>query len=111
MYKDKEDNAEKAKAVSGWLANPRYLWSHGRHIPRADVEEHELTTIRLEEDEVLQDPALSVFHATTHTFTSAPAFKIVESHTGRAFIKSFQPPVPSIPFGVAPTPPGRSGAR
>jgi len=28
-----------------------------------------------------------VFHATTHTFSSTPAMKIIENQNGKAFIK------------------------
>ena len=44
---------------------------------------------RIELDPTLQDLSLSVFHATTHTFSNTPATKIVENHAGRAFIKSY----------------------
>ena len=44
---------------------------------------------------------LSVFHATTHTFSGTNAMKIIENHNGKAFIKqqqtvSFQLPTPPI---------------
>ena len=41
----------------------------------------------LEKDSQLQDLVLSVFHATTHTFSSTPAMKIIENQNGKAFIK------------------------
>jgi hypothetical protein len=44
----------------------------------------------LESDQKLQDLVLSVFHATTFTFDSTPATKIIENHIGRAFIKQSQ---------------------
>ena len=106
MFKDKDDRSERAEVISGWLADHQNFKSHSRHVPREDIEEHGLVTTPLEADEKLQDLALSVFHATTHTFTETSAVKIVESHTGRAFIKQHVvQPVQSIQFGVVPAAP------
>ena len=61
---------------------------------------------RLESDEVFQDLALSVFHATTHTFSGTSAVKIVESHTGRAFVKQHVvQSMPAVQFGLVPSGP------
>ncbi|MCB5658491.1 hypothetical protein LIQ27_20525, partial [Bacteroides fragilis] len=52
--------------------------------------EHESKGLKieyLEKDSQLQDLVLSVFHATTHTFSSTPAMKIIENQNGKAFIK------------------------
>ena len=87
MFKDLGDRKEKAKEISRWLANHKTFKSHSRHLPREEIERHGLKITRLEDDPHLQDLALSVFHAATHTFAATPAVKIVESHTGRAFIK------------------------
>ena len=87
MFKDEDDGPQKAGRVSKWLANHENFSSHARHISRSEVEKHNLNVYRLEGDPTLQDLALSVFHATTHTFAQTPAVKIVENHTGRAFIK------------------------
>ncbi|MCL4211628.1 MAG: hypothetical protein KJZ68_13315, partial [Phycisphaerales bacterium] len=38
---------------------------------------------------------LSVFHATTHTFSGTTAVKIIENNLGRAFIKQVQMSVPA----------------
>ena len=62
-----------------------------------------LPVVRLEDDEVLQDLVLSVFHATTHTFSGTGAAKVVENHTGRAFIKHHSvPTMPPIQLDIAP---------
>ena len=44
---------------------------------------------QLEDDQTFQDLCLSVFHGAIHTFSATRVVKIVESHTGRAFIKNF----------------------
>jgi hypothetical protein len=51
------------------------------------LEAHQLNIAHLEDDQVVQDLILSVFHATTHTFSGTPAVKIIENHLGKAFIK------------------------
>ena len=87
MLKEKRDGSDMAKQISDWLSNHEHFKSHSRHISRDELQKQQLNILKLEEDERLQDLSLSVFHATTHTFTGTPAVKIVENHTGRAFIK------------------------
>ena len=87
MFKEMDDRSEKATRVSRWLADHKQFKSHNRHISRSQLQGNHLVVRALEDDETLQDLSLSVFHATIHTFTGTPAVKIVENHTGRAFIK------------------------
>ncbi len=87
MFKGSNDSSTKATEVSDWLANHKYFKSHNRHISREILRQAGLVILKLEDDEELQDMSLSVFHATTHTFMGTTATKIVENHTGRAFIK------------------------
>lgn len=101
MFKDKKNRSEVAKNVSDWLASHKNFKSHARHIPRREIEEQQLKVIPLEKDERFQDLALSVFHATTHTFSGTTAVKIVENHAGRAFIKQHRAaPVQAIPLSI-----------
>lgn len=109
MLKGKSDAPEQAKDISDWLANHQNFKSHGRHIPREELEKHGLTIVHLEDDETFQDASLSIFHAATHTFNGTPAVKIVENHSGRAFIKheaishaNFLQPVQIAPFPEPP---------
>jgi len=122
MFKNESDASKRAKKIADWLANHRHFKSHSRHISRDILESHGLIVTRLENDEALQDFSLSVFHATTHAFSETRTLKIVENHTGRAFIKteSIQPanvmPMPGLqitPVPVQPTPPkqGKRSAR
>lgn len=101
MFKQVKDRRKRAERVSDRLADHTHFKSHARHIPRPDIEALQLAVIRLEEDETLQDLTLSVFHATTHTFTGTSAVKIVESHTGRAFVKhQVIQPAPAAQLGM-----------
>jgi len=86
MFANEPNRSEKAKQVSEWLADRKTFKSHGRHISRDEIERQGLAIVRLEDDQALQDLALSIFHATTHTFNATPAVKIIENHAGRALI-------------------------
>ena len=101
MFNDLENSSDQAKEVSVWLASHKNFKSHARHIPREEVESRGLNVSRLEDDQLFQDLVLSVFHATTHTFTGTPAVKIVENHVGRAFIKQHvSQAMPAVQVGV-----------
>jgi hypothetical protein len=90
MFKDDRDGKGKAQRIANWLSSHSYFKSHGRHIPRQELEQKKLNVTPLEKDQDFQDLVLSVFHATTHTFNGTPAVKILENHLGRAFIKQAQ---------------------
>ena len=103
MFHGEANGTHKAEQISEWLADHKHFKSHNRHIPRDMLKKQQLKVLQLEDDEKLQDLCLSVFHATTHTFTGTPAVKIVENHTGRAFIKSiFSQPAQGIQVNLDP---------
>lgn len=87
MFGGNRDSSERADKIAAWLANHQHFKSHHRHISRSELQQQQLKVTHLEDDEMLQDLSLSVFHAVVHTFAGTPAVKIVENHTGRAFIK------------------------
>lgn len=92
MFKDLSEDVsgDKKKIVdkiASFLADHDNFKSHGRHISRKKAADIGLRIKNLEEDPQLQDLVLSVFHATTHTFASTPAMKIIENQNGKAFIK------------------------
>jgi len=86
MFKARSNRSQLAEQVSEWLSGHGNFKSHSRHIPRSEAVQRGLAIDRLEDDCAFQDAVLSVFHATTHTFSGTTAAKIVENHTGRAFI-------------------------
>lgn len=100
MFSDQKEKRQKAESISNWLADHETLKSHARHMSREVLRERGMTIRDLESDETLQDLSLSVFHATTHTFTGTTTVKIVENYTGRAFVKHHM--VLSPPPGTAP---------
>lgn len=89
MFKNEHDPNKSTiiNQIASFLANHDNFKSHGRHISREKAEAIGLHIEHLEDDAVFQDQILSVFHATTHTFSSTPAMKIIENQNGKAFIK------------------------
>jgi hypothetical protein len=118
MFAGDRQSKKKAAKLATWLARHRHFKSHGRHIPRHELEAKGFVVEHLEADERFQDLVLSVFHATNHTFTGTSAVKIIENHEGRAFIKSLamqvpiqmQAPVIQPAPTQPPTPPERSAS-
>lgn len=103
MFKNDASREEKADAVASWLAKHDNFKSHGCHIPRKELEGKGLVVSRLEDDQVLQDLFLSVFHATMHTFAGTPAAKVIENHLGAAYIQ-FPPLVAQVQTQPQPHP-------
>lgn len=93
MFKFSDDSESQAESVSTWLASHQNFMSHSRHLTRSELISKGLKIVQLEEDQLLQDKILSVFHATNHTFTGTSAVKVIENHQGKAFIKHFAVPV------------------
>ena len=89
MFKNESAQTKNStiNSIASFLANHDNFKSHGRHISREKAENIGLRIEHLEDDAVFQDLLLSVFHATTHTFSSTPAMKIIENQIGKAFIK------------------------
>ena len=88
MLRKKRDGKEKAKDIAEKLSTHTLFKSHGRHIGIKEAKGLGLKISELEKDQTLQDLVLSVFHSTTQTFDGTGAVKIIEYHTGSAFIKA-----------------------
>jgi hypothetical protein len=108
MFRGTSDPIKKAAGVANSLADHTEFKTHARPIDRDYARRLGLDVEDLEKDQKFQDLVLSVFHATTHTFSATNAVKIIENHQGRAFVKSVmlvrvpagpQPPGPQPPKG------------
>jgi len=108
MFSSQSRASYKASIVARKLAEHKTHKSHARHLSRDDCKELGLVIEDLEHDQTLQDLVLSVFHASTITFTVTPASKIIENHNGKAFIKlaGAMIRVPIQPQQPSPQPPG-----
>lgn len=107
--KNSRSRKRKAKQIAAWLAAHRRFMTHSRHLSRDTLEAKGMAIDYLEADQIAQDLFLSVFHATTHTFSGTGAVKIIENHMGRAFVKQQQriaiPQVAVVPLpGPGPGP-------
>lgn len=104
MFVNEKDAKTKAKGIAAWLGEHNNFMSHGRHLPRNVLESKGLKIEHLENDQVLQDLVLSVFHAVSHTFNGNPAVgKIIENHMGKAFVRMARQVIVPIP-SQQPTP-------
>jgi hypothetical protein len=97
MFRGDPERQSKAGQIASWLSDHSEFKSHGRHIPRSEIERRGLQVEYLEQNQQVQDLVLSVFHAVTHTFTGTAAVKIIENHLGKAFIKQARPVVVQVP--------------
>jgi hypothetical protein len=87
MFRGARRREERASKVAKWLATHSNFKSHGRPIPRQELEKQGLRIVPLEADQDAQDLFLSIYHTTSHTFSETGAAKIIENHNGRAFMK------------------------
>jgi hypothetical protein len=106
MFRNDSQRKRKSRRIANWLGDHGHFKSHGRHIPRNELEKRGLEVDHLENDHSLQDLVLSVFHSATHTFNGTSAVKIIENHRGRAFIKQVQAVLLQMPVpqGSPPNP-------
>lgn len=104
MFAGQRTAIAKARKIASILTAHSRFKSHGRHINRDQVQGMGFNIQELEADQAFQDLVLSVFHATTHTFSGTPATKIIENHLGRAFIKLSQQIQMGVSRAVQPPP-------
>lgn len=84
---DKEAKA-KVDTIIEHLTDKKKTIFHGRHVGLQEATEiFGDKVIKLEDDHKLQDLVLTVHHATIITLQATNAFKIIENHTGRAFMQ------------------------
>ncbi len=90
MFGGKKTAKRTATKIAKQLSNHKLYKTHARHINRDQARSFGLIVDDLEENKRFEELVMSVFHAITHTFTGTGATKIIESHNGRAFVKSLQ---------------------
>src|SRR3990172_11455570 len=112
MFKGEADGPDRAKSIATWLANHAEFKMHGRHINREQLRARGLKILNLEDDKDQQDFILSIYHATTHSFTHSGAVKIIENHRGNAYIEQVQQVMvqsgPMMPAPPRAQPPGKT---
>lgn len=73
----------KAKEIAAWLGRFSEHRTHGRPIGYELALSKGLKVSRLEDNQVLQEAVLSVFHAAMVTFQTTNCLKIIENHKGK----------------------------
>jgi membrane-bound ClpP family serine protease len=90
MFSRTEDRETKVAKIIKELGDHALTKSHARHLSASKCKEIGLKIEMLEDHQEFQDAVLTVHHACIHTFSATAAFKIIENHTGTAFIQSTQ---------------------
>jgi ATP-dependent protease ClpP protease subunit len=91
MFAGDKDGKKKAAAIAEWLGNFSNHKTHGHPVSIQEAREIGLKVTALEDNPILQDQVLSVFHATMATFAMTPCIKIVENHKGQGRYLKFDP--------------------
>ena len=88
MFADLEEPERKQKVstIVEQLSDLRANKGHDKHIHFEECEAMGLKVKRLE-DEPIQDLVLTIHHCFMFALSNSPAFKIIENHLGRRFIK------------------------
>lgn len=81
MFKNDEDKP--GETIANWLGDFEEHMTHGHPINYQLAKTKGLKITLLEDDQILQDKVLSVFHSTLVTFDVAPCVKIIENHLGK----------------------------
>ena len=91
MFAGSKAATPKINKIISHLTEKQTTITHGRHI---GLEEAQTLfgdrIVTLESDQKLQDLVLTVHHASIVTLQATPAFKMIENHTGRAFMQQAQ---------------------
>jgi len=90
MLKGRSDLDAIADRILAELGSHALTKSHARHLSASKCKEIGLVVEMMEDNQELQDAILSVHHACMHTFSSTPAFKIIENHNGKAHVLQAQ---------------------
>jgi ATP-dependent protease ClpP protease subunit len=105
-YMFKDDKNKKGEEIASWLGNAREHKSHGRPIGLQLAQEIGLKVYPLENDQILQDLVLSVFHASAVTLDITPTIKFIENHLGKGWFLAaeiVQAPIPTPYKALNPT--------
>jgi hypothetical protein len=97
MFAGRASAAEEAEKAAEWFADHKAFRSHSRRVSRDDARAQGIKVTDLEDDQDLQDAALSVHHVIDHTFSATGCFKIIENHCGRGFMQAKAPAINLVP--------------
>lgn len=87
MFASDTNARQLAETVVRKLADYGENRTHERHIHFDELRETGLRVSLLEEDQRLQDLVLTVHHCYMHSLTNTNSYKMIENHSGQAFVK------------------------
>lgn len=91
MFLNEKDAARKVGKIIKHLTEKKTTKTHGRHIGLEEAKSiFGGKIIELEKDQTLQDLVLTVHHASIITLQATGCYKMIENHTGRAFMQVMQ---------------------
>jgi hypothetical protein len=103
MSLSETERRAKASEIAEWFGSENSydrFRAHGRPIRCAELKSIGLRVRRLEDDDALQDAALSILHANEISYSGGRAAKIIENHQNRRMVMNDQ----SIAIPVQPPP-------
>jgi hypothetical protein len=92
MFEGEKNAGRRARKVVRKLNEFGARNTHNQHLHFDDCKNVGLKVKAIETDPALQDALLTVHHCYMHTLMNSPAFKIIENHTGTAFVKQVAQP-------------------
>ena len=87
MFSNWNDSADQARKVAKHFGGSQH-GSHGRRIGRDEIKQQMIEVVDLEDDQVLQDNVLTLYHLSTIAFDMGAATKFVVSSNGRLWVKT-----------------------
>lgn len=76
-----------ASSIANWLGQHNKHKDHGRPLSIADLNDKKMNILPLEENQQLQDAALSLYHAIYYSLEITNASKIIENSVGKYIIR------------------------
>ena len=88
MFSDLGSAAAKLQAekIAAWFNEHKTHRSHGRPLTLEQVKAQKVRVLPLEDDHALQDKVLSAWWGIQHSLTAVAVSKLIENHTGSAWI-------------------------
>lgn len=91
MFDGEANAAQKVSKIIKHLTDKQTTKTHGRHIGLDEAKSiFGDKIVELETDQKLQDLVLTIHHASIITLQATGCYKMIENHTGRAFMQVLQ---------------------
>lgn len=88
----------RARRVVNYFADHKLLKSHGRRIGLVEIElnlKGLLMVKKLDDDPILYDKVMGVYHCFLQLFQRTPAFKVIQNNIGQRYVRQIQ--LPQLP--------------